>query len=261
MRTLRVCSALGMSVLALAPIQGSAQFTQWDLATEVVMHAEALDEGFVDSFLPSQLGDTLLYDYSLDWAAGTFMYATRANQQLAGVPFSMGANGAYDPLQQKWTWTTRTNFGTQIILGGGTFRWISTDETKDAEIEGVWSDDEMNPIGTAKGTATITQQTHSVTSTGTFEVKDKDGKSKGTKKLSDTKVQTEPDPLKPQKYVWYMFEVQESKPTAWISTGSEIGTAASQSTGRFFQTVAVPEPATIGIVGLGLLSLARRRRR
>ncbi|MBS1715792.1 MAG: hypothetical protein JST30_15805 [Armatimonadetes bacterium] len=259
MAHVRVLKRASLSLLSAGlAVVASGQFNEWDLASESFMHAQSIDSAFLSAFVPWTVDDTVLYVSDLDWGAGVFSTRTLPGQTLGGLEFRSSTT-AVRTAGPVWAWTSMIRAGELDYVATGTVSWLNRADEKEMDIEGVWSDSEMNPLGTAKGKAKVKQQQSSVVSEGTFEVFDKDGKSKGRKSLIDTRVQTEPDPTKEQKYVWYMFAVADDKASASVSAGDETESGATASHGHFYQTI-VPEPPAWLLLAPWTLLFARRRK-
>jgi hypothetical protein len=261
----RACILGLTAIIAIAPTAALSALEPPDVeATEVLIHAQGTDLVFLTESLPWLPGDTIRYQMSCDYGAGSFAYHTDSGQTVGGVPFDLSVSGTRDSLSGDWAWFGVANWGLQSIEVSGdmdaetsdfspqdenhlaTGKWVKVDpgpprvETTYTLSQWVkWKEDPGDP-GAYLSHSDSFHVWKGLQHVGTAKGDDRYKRGEG---WTFTNVTFTADPAKAK------------------VVGAIADSGTGQIDGSFVQTLeAVPEPSILLAVGLWITGVARRRR-
>lgn len=240
-RTAVLCAA----ALTLTPGRASAAPPTATDLVEFYLHAQSVDFMGVSALVGTPVPATLVFTQFLDPSALTFTWDLTPGQTYAGVPVSLHSAGGYNGALGQFAWTTTGFLGTDAVTATGTV------------------------IGDPDIDQTITVRRDSLHVVGTYTpLPDNTSTNSGTVTNNTTGVSgsfSGTDSYDAQRKAWRQTITYGKTTTSFnvkVDTRSSCNTPACSGFGTGFVSIAqVPEPATLALVGAGVLAAGALRRR
>jgi hypothetical protein len=263
-RIVQVGVGVAAVVLPLAVGTGQARAQSVPVANEEMMEDQANENLFIARQFGFSGPATLDYNSSIGAGGSSFSYSTVSGQTYNGEPITVGAAGSstYDPSDATWTWTsashedwdnelyTNTDLETITLIpnpnGPGNIYYIVSDFN--------WYDPHGNKVGDAHIAVAVDPNTWIDADVGYLtdalgnKVPNSDFESVSAYDEETGDWDIDLYPVDPEPYLpIYVNANGTSDPNTGLGT---------------FQTeITVPEPASLGMMGIGAIALLRRASR
>jgi hypothetical protein len=218
---------------------------------EVMMSAQEADIVHVQRIFGAAPDTSLTFSSLVDVAAQSFQYSSAPGSTYLGSPFQLTTTGILAG-PNTWSWTLSGSLGAQTWTGTGSHVVVGDPESSTVVHFVVAGDPTDYDVGVIKD---VTQNADTSTSSVESIWLTIGGSAVSLRWAGRNDTGPIPTPLKPEEppYSWGMFGVQPTGINI-IATGSSAVAPEGISSGSFTITqTAAPEPATLALLGMGLL--------